>query len=99
MSSTLTIRDLHETEAGALGRLLVSAYRALDGFPGPAEQPAYYRMLADIGYVVGPIGFGLMVDLASPETSLFVGAALIMGVGLLFARHAPESLRRDATRR
>ena len=39
-----------------------------------------------------------MVDFASPETSLFAGAALIMGVGLLFARHAPESLRRDATR-
>ena len=86
--------------ASAVNGAAPAAYAADNAPPGMnASAMGSYRMLADIGYVVGPIGFGLMVDLASPETSLFVGAALIMGVGLLFARHAPESLRRDATRR
>lgn len=46
---TLIIRDLADDEAAALGRLAVAAYAGLEGFPGPAEQPGYYAMLADIG--------------------------------------------------
>ena len=85
--------------ASAVNGAAPAAYAADNAPPGMnASAMGSYRMLADIGYVVGPIGFGLMVDLASPEAALFAGAALIMGVGLLFARHAPESLRRDATR-
>ena len=49
MSPELTIRDLRADEAKALGRLLVDAYRGLDGFPTPAQQPKYYEMLANIG--------------------------------------------------
>ena len=54
-----------------------------------------YRMLSDVGYVIGPIGLGVAVDLAGPEASLGVAAGLIALAGLLFARYAPESLRRE----
>lgn len=49
MTATLSVRDLHPTEAAALGRLLVAVYSSLPGFPTPDEQPSYYAMLADIG--------------------------------------------------
>ena len=45
----LTIRDVRPDEFDALGRLLVEVYGGLPGFPTPAEQPAYYEMLANIG--------------------------------------------------
>jgi MFS family permease len=86
--------------ASAVNGAAPAAYAA-DNAPQGMNAAAMgsYRMLADIGYVIGPIGFGLMVDFVSPEASLFAGAALIMSVGLLFARFAPESLRRTVPRR
>ena len=47
--SALEIRDARADEFAALGQLLVEVYSHLEGFPTPAEQPAYYAMLADIG--------------------------------------------------
>lgn len=49
MNPPLTIRDLAPGEADALGRLLVDVYSRLEGFPKPAEQPAYYDLLANVG--------------------------------------------------
>jgi len=45
----LTIREVRDEEAEALGRLMVAVYAGLEGFPTPEEQPAYYQMLARIG--------------------------------------------------
>jgi len=44
----LTIREVRDEEAEALGRLMVAVYAGLEGFPTPEEQPAYYQMLARI---------------------------------------------------
>lgn len=49
MSGGVQIRDVRADEARALGKLLVDVYSTLAGFPTPAEQPDYYRMLANIG--------------------------------------------------
>ena len=49
MNAALTIRDLAPGESEALGRLMVDVYSSLEGFPKPADQPAYYEMLAGIG--------------------------------------------------
>lgn len=49
MPAPLTIRDLAPDEYDAIGRIMVRAYAALDGFPKPDEQPAYYELLAHIG--------------------------------------------------
>ena len=49
MNPTLSIRDARPEEFNALGRLLVKVYSSLPQFPTPAEQPAYYEMLANIG--------------------------------------------------
>ena len=49
LQTDLQIRDLHASEAEALGQLLVQVYSQLPGFPSPTEQPGYYTMLANIG--------------------------------------------------
>jgi predicted MFS family arabinose efflux permease len=58
-----------------------------------------YRMLADLGYVIGPLSLGLSSDLVGADTTLGVTAGLMAITALLFARYAPESLeRRESSR-
>jgi hypothetical protein len=52
-----------------------------------------YRMLADLGYVVGPIALGLAADLAGIDAALAGTALLLVATALLFARFAPETYR------
>ena len=58
------VRDASEAELPALGRLMVSVYSSLEGFPDAAEQPHYYELLANIGRLSG-----------QPETRLLVAVA------------------------
>ena len=82
--------------ASAVNGAAPAAYAADNAQPGMnAAAISGYRMLSDVGYVIGPIGLGVVVDLAGPEASLGVAAGLIALAGLLFARYAPESLRRE----
>jgi MFS family permease len=63
-----------------------------------AAAMSAYRMLADLGYVVGPIALGLITDLFGADTALAATAVLLVAVALLFARFAPEThgiLRRE----
>jgi hypothetical protein len=60
-----------------------------------AAAMSTYRALTDAGYVVGPIGLGLLGDLAGADVVLIFCAVAISGVALAFARYAPESYRRD----
>ena len=71
-----------------------AAYAA-DTAPGGMNAAALstYRMLADMGYVVGPIALGLVADLAGADAALASTAALLVAVALLFARLAPETFR------
>ena len=56
-----------------------------------AAAMSLYRMLADSGYVVGPIVLGLVTDHFGIDMALAAGASLLAGVGILFAWRAPES--------
>jgi GNAT superfamily N-acetyltransferase len=48
-SSNYIIRNAFPSEFTAIGKLLISVYSQLDGFPKEDEQPNYYKMLANIG--------------------------------------------------
>lgn len=50
-----------------------------------------YRMLADFGYVAGPLLLGITADAFGSYAALFATAALLLVAGLLFARFAPET--------
>ena len=45
----MQIRDIRSDEHSVLGQMIVEVYAKLEGFPSPAEQPAYYEMLRGIG--------------------------------------------------
>ena len=63
-TGAVVVRDARPEEHAALGRLMVSVYSSLEGFPDPAEQPRYYELLADIGRFSG-----------QPDTRLLVAVA------------------------
>ncbi len=71
-----------------------AAYAADTAPPGMnAAAVSSYRMLADMGYVIGPIALGLAADLAGIDATLGGTAVLLVGVALLFGRLAPETHR------
>lgn len=43
------VRNAKTGEFPAIGSLMVQVYSQLNGFPGPLEQPNYYKTLANIG--------------------------------------------------
>ena len=67
MGAGFVIREAREDEFDVLGRLMVTVYAGLAGFPGPAEQPRYYDMLAHIGRMAEKPGAKLLVAVADSE--------------------------------
>jgi DHA1 family multidrug resistance protein-like MFS transporter len=71
-----------------------AAYAADVAPPGMnAAAMSTYRMLSDLGYVVGPIALGAVTDVSGADAALTTAAALMVGVAALFARFAPETYR------
>jgi MFS family permease len=58
-----------------------------------AAAMSSYRMLSDLGYVVGPIALGVATDLFGADLTLAATAGLLVLVALAFMRLAPESFR------
>ncbi len=81
--------------AAAVTGAAPAAYAADNAPPGMnATAMSMYRALSDVGYVVGPIGLGVLSDLAGPKVALAFCAIAIGSVALAFLRYAPESYRR-----
>lgn len=68
------IRNANPDEFDAIGTLMVSVYAQLEGFPAPAEQPDYYRMLANIGELTKKPATELLVA-ATPDGK--IGGAVV----------------------
>jgi MFS family permease len=58
-----------------------------------AAAMSTFRMLSDLGYVVGPIVLGLAADAFGANATLAATAALLVTVGAVFLRWAPETYR------
>jgi MFS family permease len=73
-----------------------SAYAADMAPPGMnAPAMSMYRMLADFGYVAGPLILGSAADVFATETALYATSALVIVAGMAFAWLAPESYHRE----
>lgn len=69
-----------------------AAYAADVAPPGMnAAAMSTFRMLSDLGYVLGPIALGAVTDLFGADAALTTAAVLMLAVAALFARFAPES--------
>ena len=60
-----------------------------------ASAMGTYRMLADAGYVAGPLMLGFAADIMSTETALYLTGGMVFAAGIMFAVLAPETYRRE----
>ena len=75
----------------SVGGTAPAAYAADSAPPGMnAAAMSTFRMVGDLGYVIGPIALGFVVDVRGPQTALIVTAGISVIVGLLFMKFAPE---------
>lgn len=78
----------------AVGSAAPAAYAADSAPPGMnAGAMSAYRMMADAGYVIGPVVLGLLADLFGAVTAILLSAAALVLTGLMFAVAAPETHR------
>jgi MFS family permease len=83
--------------ASGVGGAAPAAYAADVAPPGMnAAAMSAYRMLSDVGYVVGPLALGLLTDLFGASTALVTAAILLTAVAALFGHFAPETYRARA---
>ena len=81
--------------AAGIGGAAPAAYAADVAPPGMnAAAMSAYRMVGDLGYVVGPVVLGVATDLVGADATLAATAVLLVLVAVLFARVAPEVYRR-----
>jgi DHA1 family multidrug resistance protein-like MFS transporter len=80
--------------ASSVGGAAPAAYAADTAPPGMnAAAMSTFRMMADAGYVIGPLALGLIADLYGPVAALLGAAGLLVIVGIAFAALAPETYR------
>ena len=80
--------------ASGIGGSAPAAYAADSAPPGMnASAMSLFRMLGDIGYVIGPILMGVIVDIHGANTALFLATFILFSIGIAFARFAPESYK------
>ena len=80
--------------ASGIASAAPAAYAADVAPPGMnAAALSTYRMLSDLGYVVGPIALGVISDVFGANTALAGTALCLVAVALAFARVAPETRR------
>ena len=72
-----TIRNAEQEEFSEVGKLLVSIYSNLKGFPTAKEQPGYYQMLANVGELTAKPGTEIIV--AVSQENKISGAVVYFG--------------------
>lgn len=70
----IKVRAAKPADFEEVGELMIRVYSQLEGFPKAAEQPDYYRMLANIGDLTKKPATELIVALSSQEK--IVGAVV-----------------------
>jgi MFS transporter, DHA1 family, multidrug resistance protein len=78
--------------ASSVGSAAPAAYAA-DTAPAGMNAAAMstFRLTSDVGYVLGPVALGVIVDQYGPVTAVMMSATLLIMIGLVFALVAPES--------
>ena len=80
--------------ASGIGGSAPAAYAADSAPPGMnASAMSLFRMLGDIGYFVGPILLGFIVDIHGTDMALYLAAFILFVIAASFARFAPESYK------
>ncbi len=80
--------------SSSIGSSAPAAYAADAAPPGMnAAAIGCFRMLADVGYVIGPIAMGMLADFHGPKSAMIGAALLMLTTGAVFGLLAPETRR------
>lgn len=80
--------------SSSIGSSAPAAYAADAAPPGMnAAAIGCFRMLADVGYVIGPIAMGILADWHGPKSAMIWAALLMLATGAVFGLFAPETHR------
>lgn len=90
----VTIKNADPSQYDAIGKLMVMVYSQLDGFPKEDEQPAYYRMLANVGELTTRPGAELLV--ADDNGDNLLGAVVYFGDMQYYGSGGSATAERDA---
>ncbi|MGM5470444.1 GNAT family N-acetyltransferase [Flavobacteriaceae bacterium LMO-SS05] len=74
MNKGLKIRNAKPQEFENIGKLMVTVYSQLEGFPKESEQPEYYKMLLNVGNLTKKENTELLV--AITDENKIVGAVV-----------------------
>ena len=77
MQNQYLVRNAKAEEFRFIGELMVSVYSQLEGFPKEADQPMYYKMLANVGDLTRKPEAELLVAV-TPENKI-AGAVVYFG--------------------
>ncbi len=61
------VRNATTEEFDEVGKLMIQVYSQLEGFPKEAEQPEYYKMLANIGELTKKPNTELLIAISTDE--------------------------------
>ena len=61
-----------------------------------AAAMSTFRMMADAGYVIGPILLGIIADIGGASAAMIAGSAMLVAIGIVFGLLAPDSYRGSA---
>ncbi len=91
----IQIRDIQPDEFEALGEIMVDVYSSLEGFPSPAEQPAYYEMLRHIGSFTEKPNTRVLVALS--EDAEVLGGVVYFGDMAQYGSGGRATLEKNAS--
>lgn len=91
----ITVRTAHPDEFEAIGKLMIRVYSGLEGFPGPADQPAYYSMLRDVGSLTERPGIEILG--AHHAKKGLVGAVVFVADMAYYGSGGTATQERDAS--
>ena len=77
MTNSFIVRNARPDEYSEIGKLMVDVYSNLDGFPKQADQPMYYKLLANVGDLTFKPTTELLVAASSKDK--IAGAVVYFG--------------------
>jgi len=89
------VRNAKAVEFEDIGKLMVSVYSQLEGFPKESEQPEYYKMLANIGALTKKPATELLVAIST--TGQILGAVVYFSDMLYYGSGGTATQEKNAS--
>jgi GNAT superfamily N-acetyltransferase len=94
MTNSFIVRNARPDEYSDIGKLMVDVYSNLDGFPKQADQPMYYKLLANVGELTFKPTTELLVAVSSKDK--IAGAVVYFGDMQYYGSGGPATKEKNS---